>query len=142
MILTMEFTFECKSLNELDEIAAQLLIKFKDKKIIAVFGVMGVGKTTLIKSICKKLGVNDPVSSPTFALMNEYATGSQTIYHFDFYRIKSETEAYDIGYETFFYSGNLCFIEWPEKIINLLPDHRAEIHISEVNGTRHIKLTL
>jgi tRNA threonylcarbamoyladenosine biosynthesis protein TsaE len=142
MILTMELTFECKNLHELDKIAAELLIKLEDKTIVAVFGALGAGKTTLIKSMCKKLGVSDPVSSPTFALMNEYTTGSQTVYHFDFYRIKSETEAYDIGYEDFFYSGNVCFIEWPEKIKNLLPDDRAEIHIAEVNGMRQIKLTL
>jgi tRNA threonylcarbamoyladenosine biosynthesis protein TsaE len=142
MILTMELTFECKNLHELDKIAAELLIKLEGKTIVAVFGAMGAGKTTLIKSMCKKLGVSDPVSSPTFGLMNEYTTGTQTVYHFDFYRIKSETEAYDIGYEDFFYSGNLCFIEWPEKIKNLLPNDRAEIHIAEENGTRQIKLSL
>jgi|SRR6185436_16537471 len=142
MILAMDFVFECKSLGELDEIAKKILTNLGEHKLMAVYGAMGAGKTTLIKSLCRNLDVSDPVTSPTFAIMNEYASGNKPVYHFDFYRINSETEAFDLGYENFFFSGNYCFIEWPEKIKNLLPDHRAEIHISENMGTRHIKLTV
>lgn len=138
----MEFVFECKSLSELDGIAERILSKLGDLRIVAVYGVMGAGKTTLIKSVCKKTGVTDAVTSPTFAMMNEYVSDEKPVYHFDFYRINSESEAFDLGYENFFYSGSYCFIEWPEKIKNLLPDNRAEIYISEVNGTRQIKLTV
>ncbi|HKR04435.1 MAG TPA: tRNA (adenosine(37)-N6)-threonylcarbamoyltransferase complex ATPase subunit type 1 TsaE [Bacteroidia bacterium] len=138
----MDFIFECKSLEGLDEIAEKILSKLGDFKIVAVYGVMGAGKTTLIKSLCKKLNVTDSVTSPTFAIMNEYASGNKPVYHFDFYRINSESEAFDLGYENFLFNGNYCFIEWPEKIKNLLPGNRAEIHISEENGARYLKLTV
>jgi len=140
MILEMELIFECRSLEELDAIAEKIIAELNDYSIIALYGAMGAGKTTLIKSVCKKLGVKDAVTSPTFAIMNEYIAGENPVYHFDFYRINSENEAFDLGYENFFYSGNYCFIEWPEKIKNLLPEHRAEILISELNGSRQIKL--
>ncbi|MEO5571086.1 MAG: tRNA (adenosine(37)-N6)-threonylcarbamoyltransferase complex ATPase subunit type 1 TsaE [Bacteroidia bacterium] len=140
MILEMELIFECKSLEALEIVAEKILSELKDHRIIALYGAMGAGKTTLIKSICKKLGVTDDVTSPTFAIMNEYKAKKNPVYHFDFYRINSESEAFDIGYENFFFSGNYCFIEWPEKIKNLLPEQRAEIHILELNGSRQIKM--
>jgi len=122
-----------KDLSDLPSVAQKLLQTFSDKRIFALYGEMGAGKTTLIKALCKELGVIDPVSSPTFALVYEYrtATGSP-VYHFDFYRIKDEKEAIDIGVEEYFYSGNNCFLEWPEKISNLLPEET--VHLQIVNG--------
>jgi len=140
MILEMELIFECKSLDELDAVAEKIISKLNDYGVIAFYGAMGAGKTTLIKSICRTLGTTDLITSPTFTILNEYIAGKKPVYHFDFYRINSENEAFDLGYENFFYSGNYCFIEWPEKIQNLLPEHHAEIHISELNGSRQIKL--
>ena len=140
MILEMELIFECRSLDELDAVAEKILIELKGHKVVAFYGAMGAGKTTLIKSICKKLEVHDVVTSPTFAIMNEYLAAGKPVYHFDFYRINSESEAYDLGYENFFFSKNYCFIEWPEKIKSILPDHCAEIYISETNGFRKIKM--
>lgn len=103
---------------------------------------MGAGKTTLIKEICKQLGVEDNISSPTFSLVNEYETkNGELAYHFDFYRITDEEEALDIGIEDYFYSGNWCFIEWPENVENLLPLDAVEIHITILeDGKRNIQL--
>lgn len=117
---------------DLPEIAEHLLSCYHEKRIFAFFGEMGAGKTTFIKALCKTLNVIDTVSSPTFAILNEYITAEprQSIYHFDLYRLKSYTELYDIGYEDYFYSSNYCFIEWPEKIQNLLPDDTVEVHIT------------
>ena len=142
MITEMESIFECKSLTELDVVAEKILGELNDHHVIALYGPMGSGKTTLIKYLCEKIGVSESVTSPTFIIMNEYEAGNEPVYHFDFYRIHSESEAFDLCCENFFYSGNYCFIEWSEKIKNLLPDHRAEIHISVVNETRYIKLTV
>lgn len=101
---------------------------------------MGAGKTTLIKSLCKALGSNDNITSPTFSIVNEYA-GPNKIYHFDFYRLKNQTEALDIGCEEYFYSGNYCFIEWPEKIPDLLPPHFVRVNIAVLkDDTREITL--
>lgn len=123
------------SIEELPDLAARIT-KAYSNKIIAFYGEISAGKTTFIKYLCKELGV-DPtlVNSPTYAIINEYETrGDQLIYHFDFYRIKDENEAYDMGYENYFYSNNYCFIEWPEKIANLLPENLLRIHIeSEAN---------
>jgi tRNA threonylcarbamoyladenosine biosynthesis protein TsaE len=104
---------------------------------------MGVGKTTLIKQLCKTLGVTSTTSSPTFSLVNEYETiDNQVVYHFDFYRLKNEMEALDMGADDYFYSGNWCFIEWAEKIPSLIPDGHAVITIELVeNGKRHLTLT-
>jgi tRNA threonylcarbamoyladenosine biosynthesis protein TsaE len=104
---------------------------------------MGVGKTTLIKSLAKKLGVNDATSSPTFSLVNEYQlTGNQYIYHFDLYRLKTETEALDFGIDDYLYSGNWCFIEWPDKIPNLIPPEHSTIEINLLpNGKRELIMT-
>lgn len=132
------------SLSELPEAAGKIISLLKGHTIIAVYGTLGVGKTTMIKEICRQMGVPDIVNSPTFALVNEYYTiGGKIIYHFDFYRINSIREAYDIGYEDFFYSGNLCFIEWPEKVEELLTDNTLRIFMQELpDGQREISFVM
>jgi len=129
-----------RSLEDLPTAAKEIIQILNGFTIVAVQGPLGAGKTTLIKEICKQLGVPDIVNSPTFALVNEYFTTTQkTIYHFDFYRINSIQEVYDIGYEDFFYSGNLCFVEWPEKIEELIPGKSLRIVLEEKeNGIREI----
>ncbi len=118
------------SIDELDGLATRLLNFAGENKLIALSGAMGSGKTTFIKAICKQLGVRDSMNSPTFSLMNEYiGKGENPIYHFDFYRIKNEREAIDIGCEEYFYSGHYCFVEWSEKIINLLPKEMVRVLI-------------
>jgi tRNA threonylcarbamoyladenosine biosynthesis protein TsaE len=110
-----------------------------DAKVFAFYGQMGAGKTTFIKAVCEELGVSDVITSPTFAIVNEY-TASVPVYHFDFYRIKKLEEVYDMGYEDYFYSGALCFIEWPELIEELLPEDAVRVTISEErDGTRSIE---
>lgn len=117
------------TLQEISKIAKEI-IKNVNCKILLFHGEMGAGKTTLIKELVKQLGVNEIASSPTFSLVNEYKTNTgQTIYHFDFYRINSEEEAFDIGVEEYFYSNNWCFIEWGEKVENLLPLDIININI-------------
>ena len=112
-----------------------------NQRIFLFYGEMGAGKTTLIKALCAQLGVIGSTSSPTFSIVNEYSGKGSTIYHFDFYRLKNQTEALDMGYEEYFYSGDYCFIEWPEKIPDLLPPHYAEVHIAAgVDGSRSITL--
>jgi tRNA threonylcarbamoyladenosine biosynthesis protein TsaE len=132
------FQTEIKELLALQNAAKQLLGCFPEDRIFAFYGAMGAGKTTFIKAICRELGSQDNITSPTFALINEYSTGdSSVIYHFDFYRIKKMEEAYDLGYEDYIYSGNYCFIEWPEMIEPLLPEGIVEVRISEVDdGSR------
>ncbi len=120
--------------------ARKLLGEFQDDRFFAFFGKMGVGKTTLIKEICAELGVNDNVCSPTFAIVNEYTDGAgEPVYHFDFYRMKSVAEAYDIGYEEYFYSGCYCFTEWTEKVEELLPERYVRVDIEEEEGNRILK---
>ena len=126
----MKKQFVAISLAELQAIAKEILVFLSAHKIVAIEGKMGAGKTTLIKSFCDVLGVAETVSSPTFSLVNEYADAEGgNIFHFDFYRIKKLEEVYDIGYEEYFYSGNLCFIEWPEMISELLPENHVKIQI-------------
>lgn len=134
----MEITFSIEEINEI----AQKIIAKNPNKIILFHGDMGVGKTTLIKAISQKLGVYNTISSPTFSLVNEYQIiDNQLIYHFDFYRIKTETEALDIGIEEYLYSKNWCFIEWAEKIPNLIPDNHSTITIKLLSdGKRFLKL--
>ena len=131
---------EIYSIEQLPEVARKLLGEFPDDRFFAFFGKMGVGKTTLIKEICAELGVNDNVCSPTFAIVNEYTDGAgEPVYHFDFYRMKSVAEAYDIGYEEYFYSGFYCFTEWTEKVEELLPERYVRVDIEEENGNRILK---
>ena len=131
---------EIHSIEQLPEVARKLLGEFPDDRFFAFFGKMGVGKTTLIKEICAELGVNDNVCSPTFAIVNEYTDGAgEPVYHFDFYRMKSVAEAYDIGYEEYFYSGCYCFTEWTEKVEELLPERYVRVDIEEEEGNRILK---
>jgi tRNA threonylcarbamoyladenosine biosynthesis protein TsaE len=125
------------SLMELPDLASQILKNYSSK-IILFYGDMGVGKTTFIRSLCAELGVKKTdVSSPTYSLINEYKTVmGDLVYHFDFYRLDSDEEAYDIGYEDYFYSEYYCFIEWPEKIFNLLPEKYLSIHIEALTNKR------
>ncbi|PIF70350.1 tRNA threonylcarbamoyladenosine biosynthesis protein TsaE [Flavobacterium sp. 2] len=136
--ITMNIVF---SLDQIQEAATQILAS-NPKKIILFNGEMGVGKTTLIKQLCKNLGVKDATSSPTFSLVNEYYTSdNQIVYHFDFYRLNKETEALDMGVDDYLYSGNWCFIEWSEKIANLLPEDTSTITIELLaDGKRELKL--
>jgi len=123
--------YTCQSPDELHKIASALIEYHKDKKIFAFHGQMGAGKTTFIKTICEYLNVTDTVSSPTFAIVNEYLTAdSGSVYHFDLYRIKSWTEMLEIGYDDYFDSGNYCLLEWPEKIVNLLPEETVHVDIT------------
>lgn len=118
-------------LEELPSAAQQILEAAGDHRIFLFYGEMGAGKTTLIKALCQALEVEDTVSSPTFSIVNEYFGIKGRVYHFDFYRIKNETEAFDLGYEDYFYSGDYCFIEWPEKIQNLLPNTFLRVGLHE-----------
>lgn len=129
------------SLDQIQEVAEQIIAS-NPNKIILFNGEMGVGKTTLIKQLCKSLGVKDATSSPTFSLVNEYQTSNnQTVYHFDFYRLNKETEALDMGVDDYLYSGNWCFIEWSEKIASLLPEDTSTITIELLaDGKRELKL--
>jgi len=138
-------TLEVKSLAELPQAArafATFLSQNPSVSVVIFEGEMGAGKTTFIKAICQELGVTDAVSSPTFSIVNEYETANgKRLYHFDFYRIEEEQEALDIGTLEYFDSGNLCLIEWPTKIPNLLPDHFLQVTISaSPSGQRFITL--
>ena len=127
-----------EKLNE----AARLFVENKGNgNVFAFYGKMGAGKTTFIKAICEVLGVEDVITSPTFALVNEYTSGNgDPIYHFDFYRIKKLAEVYDMGYEDYFYSDSLCFLEWPELIEEILPDDAVKVAITEMgDGSREVE---
>jgi tRNA threonylcarbamoyladenosine biosynthesis protein TsaE len=136
--------FENVTLTELEKVTRELLFLFSDVRVVVFHGEMGAGKTTLIKVISKALGVEDTMSSPTFSIVNEYHTKrGEAIFHFDFYRLKNELEAYDIGVEEYFDSGNYCFVEWPEKIPTLLPQRYAEVFITSTDPThRTISLSM
>lgn len=134
------------NLSNIREAAREFISHMGDRKVYAFYGKMGAGKTTFIKAICEELGVEDVITSPTFAIINEYSIStphspltSDVIYHFDFYRIKKLEEVYDMGYEDYFYSGALCFIEWPELIEEVLPEDAVKVQIIEKeDGTRAI----
>jgi len=135
----MEITFS------IDQIAsvAQQVVDANPKKVILFYGEMGAGKTTFIKQLCKTIGVTEATSSPTFSLVNEYqTTNNEIVYHFDFYRLKTETEALDMGVDDYLYSGNWCFIEWAEQIPNLIPEEHSVIRIREqADGKRILELS-
>ena len=145
-------------INHIREVAREFIKHIGDNRVFAFYGKMGAGKTTFVKAICEELGVEDVITSPTFAIINEYTTspnpsqggehnssplgrlGGVPIYHFDFYRIKKLEEVYDMGYEDYFYSGALCFIEWPELIEDILPNDAVKVYISEnADGSRTVR---
>ena len=130
------------SLADINEAAKTFVENMGDGKVFAFYGKMGAGKTTFVKAVCECLGVEDVITSPTFAIVNEYtsATTGDAIYHFDFYRIKKLEEVYDMGYEDYFYGGSLCFLEWPELIEDLLPEDATKVTIEGTeNGARVVK---
>ncbi len=130
------------SLADINEAAKTFVENMGNGKVFAFYGKMGAGKTTFVKAVCECLGVDDVITSPTFAIVNEYtsATTGDAIYHFDFYRIKKLEEVYDMGYEDYFYSGSLCFLEWPELIEDLLPEDTTKVTIEETaDGSRVVK---
>ena len=134
-------TITIKDLDHIEEAAREFIGQMGDDTVFAFYGKMGAGKTTFIKALCKLLGVEDEVNSPTFAIINEYRsqTTAELIYHFDFYRVKKLEEVYDLGYEDYFYSGALCFIEWPELVEELLPLDAKKVTITEnSDGSRTI----
>ena len=136
-------TITIKDLDHIEEAAREFIGQMGDDTVFAFYGKMGAGKTTFIKALCKLLGVEDEVNSPTFAIINEYRsqTTAELLYHFDFYRIKKLEEVYDLGYEDYFYSGALCFIEWPELVEELLPLDAKKVTITEnSDGSRTITL--
>ena len=132
-------------IDNLDKIyaaAKEFIQNMGTGKVFAFYGKMGAGKTTFIKAVCEELGVDDVITSPTFAIVNEYtsSTTGESIFHFDFYRIKKLDEVYDMGYEDYFYGGSLCFLEWPELIEELLPEDVTKVYISEEpDGSRLVK---
>lgn len=140
-MVDQEKIFELSGVEMLDKAASEILKFAGDIKVFAFYGEMGAGKTTLIRHICSRLGVIDNVNSPTFTLINEYNTsGGEILYHFDFYRIKTESEAFDLGYEDYFYSERYCFIEWPVKVQNLLPESIIEVNIQIKGNNRLVTL--
>ena len=157
-------TISVKTISELPEVAKQILSFANDKRIFCFYGELGAGKTTLIKEICKELGVTEGASSPTFSIVNEYNYPTPrspqrgesqhtlpnssplgglggVIYHFDLYRLKNDSEIYDIGYEEYLFSGNYCFIEWPEKIEHLLASDFVKVRIQTEDSQRIISLS-
>ena len=136
-------TIQIKSLETIREAAKAFIAAMDDRTVFAFYGAMGAGKTTFIKALCEELGVEDVINSPTFAIVNEYRseTTGELIYHFDFYRLNKLSEAEDIGTEDYFYSGALCFIEWPEKIDELLPGDVVNVRIAEnADGSRTVEV--
>ncbi len=123
-------TIQIKSTAELNFVAQQLLTYANGQKFFIFEGEMAAGKTTFIKAFCEALGVTDVVSSPTFSIVNEYDSPNGPVYHFDFYRLKNLREAYDIGYEEYFYSDHYCLIEWPSKVEELLPESYVKVQIT------------
>lgn len=135
-------TISIDSLAELPEVADAVVEALDERTVVAFCGAMGAGKTTLISAIMERLGSRDTVTSPTFAIVNQYYTGEhKPVYHFDFYRINSVAEAFDLGYEEYFYSGDLCLVEWPEKVEELIPDDAMVVRI-EVLGDTERRFTI
>ena len=132
-----------QDIDHIREAAREFVENIGEARVFAFYGKMGAGKTTFVKAICEELGVDDVITSPTFAIVNEYEVKlkSQSIFHFDFYRIKKLEEVYDMGYEDYFYSGALCFIEWPELIEDLLPEDAVKVSITEKeDGSRVVSI--
>lgn len=132
-----------QSLDQIHEAAKEFVAAMGENTVFALYGKMGAGKTTFVKAVCEELGVTDMITSPTFAIVNEYRSEdtAELIYHFDFYRINKLEEVYDMGYEDYFYSGALCFIEWPELVEELLPGNTIKVSIEEQkDGTRTVTL--
>ncbi|MBC6110097.1 tRNA (adenosine(37)-N6)-threonylcarbamoyltransferase complex ATPase subunit type 1 TsaE [Pedobacter fastidiosus] len=129
---------EVNSLADLSSVAKQLIEFASTAKIFVFEGDMGAGKTTFIKKLCGALGVTDVVSSPTYSIVNEYESPNGQIFHFDFYRIKDIQEAYDLGYEEYFYGGGICLIEWPERVEELLPEHYIKVEISVIDENERL----
>jgi len=139
----MSKTLFAENLAQINTIAKQILELTSPHKKFAFYGEMGVGKTTLIKALSLQLGVTDIVSSPTFSIVNEYQADENTkIFHFDFYRIENEKEAYDMGYEEYFLSNAYCFIEWSEKIPNLIEDDMVQIKMSVEGNKRRVEVII
>lgn len=137
--------FEIHGVEQLSQVSEYLMGLRDVADVVAFYGPMGAGKTTLIKNLCHRMGVTDEVNSPTFAIVNEYVTlEGESVYHFDFYRIKKLEEVYDIGYENYFYSGNLCLLEWPELIDPLMPEEyiRVDIALGATDDSRKIVVSL
>ena len=127
------------SLDKIADAAQEFVAQMGHRRVFAFYGGMGAGKTTFIKALCQQLGVKDAVTSPTFAIVNEYGSNIGPIYHFDFYRIKNLAEVMDLGFDDYAYSGHLCLMEWPELIEDLLPDNTVSVHIEETdNGMRKV----
>ena len=129
---------EIDSLSELERVAEEILSLIGERRVVLLRGGMGAGKTTLVSRIAAKLGAEDTVTSPTFALVNQYEGREGTIYHFDFYRINRVEEVFDLGYEEYFYSGELCFVEWPEMVEGLLPEDAMEVRITVGDDDKRI----
>ena len=128
-------TIHITSQDELPDVARAVIRSLGRRTVVAFRGGMGAGKTTLIREIVAALGSADTVTSPTFAIVNQYKAGKERIHHYDFYRIDDQREAYDFGYEEYFYSGDLCLVEWPEKIEQLLPENTMNVRITADSDT-------
>lgn len=138
-----KLVFHAKRLHDLDGIAAKIIKAAGNERIIAFYGLMGVGKTTLIRTICRILGVKTEVTSPTFTLVNEYPSGDGPVFHFDFYRLIRISEALDFGIDEYFDSGRWCLIEWPEKVEELLPETVVKVLLTEdTDGSRTIRVEI
>ena len=133
-----------KSLEDINSVAKQFIELVGERRVFAMYGAMGVGKTTFVKAVCEELGVVDTINSPTFAIVNEYrTTEDKVVYHFDFYRIEDVHEAYDFGYEDYFYSKAMCFIEWPERIESILPTDVINLNFTEEeDGSRILQIQM
>ncbi len=128
------------SLNKIADAAKDFVAQIGDRRVFAFYGSMGAGKTTFIKAVCEELGVTDAVTSPTFAIVNEYNSAHGPVYHFDFYRINSVAEVMDLGFDDYAYSGNICLMEWPELIEELLPDDTVKVFVEvQEDGTRVVR---